>query len=81
MTVILNLMIRNLSFPFWFNLYQAPKDRHGENDRLFIEVVCWIIRTGAPCRDWPPDYGIWQSIYGRYNRWVKKNVSKRYLKF
>ncbi len=59
----------------WIKLEQLlppPKGRHGKDDRLFIEAVCWIIRTGAPWRDLPPDYGTWQSVYGRYNRWVKK---------
>ena len=43
----------------WSKLEQllpAAKGRHGENDRLFIEAVCWIIRTGAPWRDLPPDH-------------------------
>ena len=52
-------------------LLPAPKGRHGKDDRLFLEAVCWIIRTGAPWRDLPPDYGNWKSVYNRYNRWVK----------
>lgn len=50
----------------------APKGRHGVNDRLFIEGVCWILRTGAPWRDLPPEYGNWKSVYNRYNNWSKK---------
>lgn len=52
-------------------LLPAPKGRHGKDDRLFLEAVCWIIRTGAPWRDLPPDYGHWKSVYNRYSRWVK----------
>jgi transposase len=46
--------------------------RPGKNDRLFLEAVCWIIRTGAPWRDLPKDYGNWKSVYNRYSRWVVK---------
>ena len=53
-------------------LLPAPKGRHGNDDRLFIESVCWILRTGAPWRDLPPEYGNWKSVYNRYNNWSRK---------
>jgi transposase len=28
-------------------------------NRLFINAVLWILRTSAPWRDLPPDYGSW----------------------
>ena len=46
--------------------------RPGGDIRVFLEAVCWIVRTGAPWRDLPPDYGNWKSVYNRYSRWVKK---------
>ncbi|MCH9716307.1 MAG: IS5 family transposase [Gammaproteobacteria bacterium] len=58
-------------------LLPAPKGRHGKDDRLFLEAVCWVIRTGAPWRDLPPDYGNWKSVYNRYNRWVKREHFNR----
>ena len=46
--------------------------RPGKNDRMFIEAVCSIIRTGAPWRDLPLSFGSWKTVYNRYSRWVKK---------
>ena len=58
-------------------LLPSPKGRHGVNDRLFLEAACWIIRTGAPWRDLPVEYGNWKTVYNRYNRWVKKKHFNR----
>ena len=48
----------------------------GDN-RLFVEAVLWIIRTGSPWRDLPDDFGYWHRVYVRYNRWSKKGVWER----
>nr|WP_256478906.1 integrase core domain-containing protein [Legionella sp. 27cVA30] len=38
-------------------LLPSPKGRHGENDRLFIEAVCWIIRDAKnKIEEWRQDY-------------------------
>ncbi|CZG81668.1 TPA: transposase [Legionella pneumophila] len=44
-------------------LLPKPKGRRGEDDRLFMDAICWMLRTGAAWRDLPPDYGNWKSVY------------------
>ena len=50
-----------------------PGDRGvtGQHNRLFIEAVLWICRTGAPWRDLPEHLGNWHTTFTRYNRWSK----------
>jgi len=46
----------------------GDRGRSGANNRLFIEAVLWIARTGSPWRDLPTAFGPWNSIYVRFAR-------------
>ena len=48
--------------------------RSGANNRLFVEGVLWIARTGAPWRDLPAAFGNWNSVFQRFRRWALKGV-------
>ena len=55
-----------------------PSDpgRTGGDNRLFLEGVLWIARTGSPWRDLPAHFGKWNSVFKRYRDWVKADVFK-----
>jgi transposase len=50
------------------------------NNRMFVEGVLWIVRTGAPWRDLPHCFGNWFSVWKRFRRWALKGVFERVLK-
>ena len=47
------------------------------DNRLFVEAVLWLLRTGAPWRDLPPEFGRWRTAYLRFARWHKSGVWAR----
>ena len=50
-----------------------------EDNRRFINAVFWVLRTGSPWRDLPPDYGDWKNANRRFCRWRDKGVWERLL--
>ena len=51
--------------------------RTGGDNRLFLEAVLWIARTGSPWRDLPPMFGKWNTVFRRFRDWVKADVFQR----
>ena len=45
---------------------EGKRGRPAQDNRRFIDAVCWIPRTGAPWRDLPPDYGDWKNTHRRF---------------
>ena len=61
-----------------------PPQKHGtgrpaKDHRPIVNGILWILRTGAPWRDLPTEYGPWQTIATRFYRWVKAGVWSRVL--
>jgi transposase len=48
-----------------------------KDNRLFMEAVLWIGRTGAPWRDLPLELGNWHTTFTRFSRWAKSGVWDR----
>lgn len=50
-----------------------------KDNRLFINAVFWILRTGAPWRDLPPSYGKWGTVHQRFRRWRDAGIWEKVL--
>ena len=48
--------------------------RPAQDNRRFINAVFWVLRTGAPWRDLPSDYGDGCAVHRRFSRWRKNGV-------
>ena len=48
--------------------------RTAADNRLFVNGVLWVLRSGAHWRDLPERYGKWKSLHKRFSRWAKAGV-------
>jgi putative transposase len=48
--------------------------RTGGDNRLFVNGVLWVLRSGAHWRDVPERYGRWKTLHKRFTRWAKAGV-------
>lgn len=39
------------------------------DNRMYLNAVFWMLRSGAPWRDLPPDYGDRDNTHHRFRRW------------
>ncbi len=54
--------------------------RTGQDNRLFVEAVLWLARSGAHWRVLPKEFGRWHTVYQRFNRWYRKGVWENLFK-
>ena len=55
----------------------GDRGRSGADNRRSLEGMLWIVRTGAPWRDLPPEFGKWITVYQRFRRWSRAGVFDR----
>lgn len=53
---------------------ERTRGSSGRDNRMFVEAVLWIVRTGSPWRDLPEVFGDWNSTFRRFSRWSAKGV-------
>jgi len=47
------------------------------DNRLFVDAVLWVAKTGAPWRDLPERFGNGYNVWRRFSRWAHKGVWRR----
>jgi transposase len=58
---------------------RGRKARPAKNNRVMVNGMIWVRRTGAPWRDLPLHYGPWNTVYTRFSRWGRQGVWRRAL--
>ena len=58
----------------------GDRGRSGKNNRLFIDAVLYVLKTGVPWRDLPERFGNWNSVWRRFDRWCENNTWEMIVK-
>ena len=56
-------------FPRRARTGRPPVDR-----RKVVDGIVWILRTGAPWRDLPSEFGKWQTVYDLFDKWTASGL-------
>jgi putative transposase len=48
--------------------------RSGRDNRLFVNGVLWVLRSGAHWHDVPERYGKYKTLHKRFSRWAGAGV-------
>jgi transposase len=53
---------------------KAGPGRPARENRIMVNAMVWILRSGSPWRALPERYGPWQSAHTRLSRWSSKGI-------
>jgi transposase len=51
-----------------------PMGRPPVDPRDMIDAIFWRLRTGAPWRDLPEEFGPWKTVYNHFDKWNSDGI-------
>ena len=60
-------------------LPNKPRGVPRVNDRRVLNGIFWVLRSGAPWRDLPQEFGPYTTCYNRFVRWRRAGVWGRLM--
>lgn len=58
----------------------GDRGQTGKDNRLFIDAVLYVLKTGVPWRDMPERFGNWNSVWRRFDRWCANDIWEKIVK-
>lgn len=58
-----------------FKTGRRPRSR-----RLLLDAIFWVLRTGAPWRDLPSEFGPWSTVWDFFDKWNKDGTFDEMLR-
>ena len=58
-------------------IIHSHKGRPPKDDRVMINAMLWMARSGAGWEDLPERYGPWKSVYSRFCKWRDDGTFQR----
>lgn len=53
---------------------EGDPGRTAKDNRLFVDAVLYVLKTGVPWEDLPPRFGKPNTVWKRFDRWCKRGV-------
>ena len=69
---MLRLMLNDELWPKLRKIMLQHRVYDKPNLRMIVEAMLYRMRVGCPWRDLPAEFGCWNSIYQKFNRWSLK---------
>ena len=63
-----------LTFHSWSPENTGKQGRPRKDNRIILNGMVWLARSGAPWRDLPERYGSWQTVYSRFRKWIDDGI-------